>query len=108
MDLGLKVWLKNDKNKFFGSGPKNLLLKIEESGSLRKGAAKLNMSYSKAWNMVSNIEKNLDFKVLDKTIGGVEGGGSSLTDEAKEFIKKYHEFEREVEESIKKIYKKHF
>jgi molybdate transport repressor ModE-like protein len=108
MELGWKVWLKNDENKIFGTGPKILLLKIEECGSLRKAATSMNMSYSKAWNIISNLEKSLGFKILHKYVGGVGGGGSTLTYEARELIKKYDEFEREVEENIKKIYKKYF
>lgn len=108
MELGWKVWLKSDEKKIFGRGPRNLLIKVEEFGSLRKAAASMNMSYSKAWNIISNLEKNLEFEILNKYVGGIDGGGSTLTDEARELIKKYDEFERDVEENVKKIYGKYF
>lgn len=108
MELGWKVWLKNDEKKIFGKGPRNLLIKVEKFGSLRKAAVSMNMSYSKAWNIISNLEKNLGFEILDKYVGGIDGGGSTLTDEARELIKKYDEFERDIEENIEKIYRKYF
>lgn len=108
MNIGWKIWLSKDKNKIFGKGPKELLLRTEKMGSLRKAASSMNMSYSKAWNLISNLEKSLDVKILDKTIGGVDGGSSKLTEEGKELIAKYELLENRVEEAITSIYKEIF
>ena len=108
MNIGWRIWLKKDEVKIFGKGPKELLKEQNRMGSLRKAAMSMNMSYSKAWNLISNLEKSLGFKVLDKTIGGVDGGSSTLTQEGKELIRKYNELEKRVEEAILKTLKKHF
>lgn len=105
MDIRWKLWLTKDESKVFGKGPKELLLRTEKMGSLRKAAISMNMSYSKAWNLISNLEKSLGYKILDKTIGGVDGGSSNLTEEGKTLIAKYEELERRVEEAILSIYK---
>jgi len=108
MDIGWKIWLKKDEVKIFGKGPKELLERTEQMGSLRRAAVSMNMSYSKAWNLITNLEKSLGIKVLDKTIGGVDGGSSTLTQEGKELIRKYNELEKRVEEAILKAYKEIF
>lgn len=103
MDIGYKIWLKKDGEKLFGRGPRELLVKVDQLGSLNKAASSMNMSYSKAWNLVSNLEKALGFKVLDKKIGGIDGGSSSLTEEGRKLIEKYDRLEKEIEEAISKI-----
>ncbi|WP_352418065.1 LysR family transcriptional regulator [Proteiniborus sp.] len=108
MNIGWRIWLKKGELKIFGKGPKELLQRTEKMGSLRKAAMSMNMSYSKAWNLISNLEKALDIKILDKTIGGIDGGSSTLTQEGKALIDKYDELEKRIEEAILKIYKEVF
>lgn len=108
MNVGWKIFLKEKDVKIFGKGPKTLLLKIDELGSLRKAASSMNLSYTKAWNMILNLEKGLGIKVIEKQIGGKDGGGSTLTEEARVLIEKFEEFEIEVQASITKLFNKKF
>ncbi len=108
MDIGWKIWLTKDNTKVFGKGPMELLQRTEKMGSLRKAAISMNMSYSKAWGLISNLEKSLGFKILDKTIGGIDGGSSTLTQEGKVLIDKYEDLEKKVEEAILKIFEDTF
>lgn len=108
MNVGWKIFLKENDVKVFGKGPKTLLLKIDELGSLRKASGSMNLSYTKAWNMILNLEKGLGIKVIEKQIGGKDGGGSTLTEEARVLIQKFEEFEIEVEESIIELFNKKF
>ena len=108
MNVGWKIFLKEDDIKIFGKGPKTLLLKIDELGSLRKAASAMKLSYTKAWTMILNLEKGLGIKVLEKQIGGKNGGGSTLTEEARTLIKKFDEFEVEVGNTIIELFNKKF
>ena len=67
------------ENKAFGPGAASLLEGIERFGSLRKSAADMSMSYSKAWTMIKNCERELEISLLNKKIGGKNGGGAELT-----------------------------
>lgn len=90
MDAITKVILVDDNGeKFFGEGPYRLLVGIEETGSLRKSAAQMGMAYSKALKLIQHAEQVLSFPLTDRTTGGVCGGGSRLTEQGKEWIKKY-------------------
>ena len=107
MKVGYKVWIDND-GKAFGEGPYQVLKRIEETGSLHKAAIELNMSYRKAWLMIQSIEKRLGFPLLERKVGGVSGGGSSITPEGKKFLKSYEGFRQDVKTVLEKTFKKHF
>ena len=110
MEIEFRIWLTDEKkkNRIFGEGPKRLLINVEKYGSLRQAAASMNMSYSKAWGVISKIEEQLKIKLLEKQIGGAKGGGSTLTPAAKDLLKRYCQMEKEVEDNILNVQKKIF
>jgi molybdate transport system regulatory protein len=107
MKIGYKVWLDCD-GKAFGEGPDKLLQKVEATGSLHRAAADMKMSYRKAWLMLRAMERRLGFTLLERKVGGVSGGGSRLTPEARDFMKRYEAFRQEVEGALREIYGRHF
>jgi molybdate transport system regulatory protein len=109
MNFNYKVWIVNENNeKFFGTGPVMLLKKTSELGSLNRAAKELVMSYSKAFSIIKNAENELSVKLLIGHSGGLYGGGSSITEDAVELIKKYDEFNYRCGEAIKEIYNEIF
>lgn len=86
------ILLDENGEKFFGEGPVRLLHAVEESGSLRAAAISMGMAYTKALKILSNAEQALGFSLTLRTIGGRSGGGSSITPEGKEFLKRYEAY----------------
>ena len=84
------------KEKAFGPGIAALLEGVETHGSLRKSAALMNMSYSKAWTVLHGCEAQLGFALLNSRIGGRCGGGAELTEEGKRLLENYRAFEKEA------------
>ncbi len=107
LKVACKIWLDHG-GKAFGEGPYELLMRVKKTNSLHEAAHQMGMSYSKAWKLIQMMEKRLGFVLLDKKIGGLSGGGSRVTPEAQEFMKRYEEFEKEAREAVEKVYKKHF
>ena len=107
MKIMYKVWLDCD-GKAFGEGPDRLLERVDACGSLHKAAAEMKMSYRKAWLMLRAMERRLGFPLLVRKVGGVSGGGSQLTPEARDLMKRYDAFRRDVEGALQEIYTKHF
>ncbi len=103
-----KLWLEKDGEKVFGDGPCDILQRIERTGSLRMAAAEINMSYSQAWKLINKLEKKLGFKLLEKKTGGKEGGGSTLTEQAKQLTMRYTFFRREINSAIESLHLKSF
>lgn len=106
-ELRYKIWLETT-GKVFGQGPCEILLRIKRLGSLRAAAAEMGMSYSHAWKLIKGVEKRLGYKLLDSQVGGVSGGGASLTPEAEELLRRYQLFMREAEELLEELFQKHF
>jgi len=108
VEYGFKIWLTKNHKKVFGEGPLELLRKVEELGSLRQAAISMDMSYSKAWKIIKNIETELNIPVLERHIGGKHGGGSTITEEARDLISKYERFKVNLEEIIDREVKRYF
>ena len=107
MKIIFKVCLDNN-GEVFGKGPYELLKGGNETNSLHQAANQLGMSYSKAWRLIQIVEKRLGFAFLDKKVGGLSGGGSRVTPEGKEFLRRYERFESDAKKVIEKTYQKHF
>jgi molybdate transport system regulatory protein len=83
------LWLEGNGTRFFGPGPVELLQRIEETGSINQAAKAMGMSYKKAWEMVSRLNEIVGSPLVITATGGEKGGGSSLSEEAKQLIEYY-------------------
>jgi len=99
MKLDCKIYIQDeDGNKIFGRGPCELLRRTEECGSLNAAAKDMGMAYSKAFRIVRDAEKALGFQLLSRTTGGKNGGGSHLTENGRECIRRYEILEKRIKD----------
>lgn len=108
LKLRYKIWIEKEGEKVFGDGPLDILHRVERTGSLRQAAEEINMSYSQAWNLMKDLEKRLGFNLLKRKVGGEKGGGSEITEEARELMIKFKLFREKAEQSLRFLYKKIF
>ena len=108
MKLNYKIWIEKEGEKVFGDGPLDILHRVERTGSLRQAAEEINMSYSQAWNLIKDLEERLEFKLLERKIGGKNGGGSQLTEQARDLMMKFEIFRGKAQESLNLLYKEIF
>lgn len=72
-----------------------LLILIDNMGSILAASKELNISYSRAWELISRIERVLGVRVIESRRGGRRGGGTKLTEEGRKLITKYlHEYKK--------------
>lgn len=83
------LWVEGNGTRFFGPGPVELLRLIEETGSINQAAKKMGMSYKKAWEIVNRLNEIVGSQMVITATGGEKGGGSSLSDEARQLIEWY-------------------
>lgn len=107
LHYGVSLKLYFDE-KAFGPGLSDLLLGVEKFGSLQKAAQSMNMAYSKAWKMLKSAEASWGFALTERETGGKDGGGSTLTPQAKELIQTYEQFYGEAIQELDRLFARHF
>lgn len=96
------------EDKLFGPGVAQLLEGVEELGSLRRSAARMEMSYNKAWSVVHGCEEALGFALLERRIGGAGGGGAVLTESGKTLLVRYRAFSKKAHELLDQMAEEYF
>ena len=95
MDVAGSVWLHKAERRFLGEDRINLLEKIDECGSITKGAKAAGISYKTAWDTVNLMNNLSDRPLVERMTGGKGGGGAFLTPEGKEVIRRFRIIEKE-------------
>ena len=98
------LFLNDDGEKFFGEGPYRLLRGVVETGSLRASAMRMGMAYTKALKLMKNAENALGFPLTMRTTGGKNGGGSRLTPEGEEWLKRYEAYTDACVQANRRLY----
>ena len=88
-NISYRFWITQGDEPFLGKGRVELLLKIEELGSLKKASEALKMSYRKAYYSISHINKFSEKPVVIIKRGGKNGGSSELTPHGIELIERF-------------------
>lgn len=97
------------KEKTFFDPTMLLLLElIKETESLSAACSLMGISYSKGWNMVGGMEKQLGRKIVSRHSGGKQGGKSVLLAEGMELIENYKKLLKESRCAIEEIFMKYF
>ena len=97
-----KIWLEIEGETVFGSGRRALLDEIERQGSINKAAKAINISFRKALSYIQSMESRLGKTLVIRQAGGRNGGGASLTDDARNLLGKYRKLESGVNEMLDK------
>jgi molybdate transport repressor ModE-like protein len=106
--LAQRIWLDDRGTPVFGRGIRELLIRVESTGSLRRAAADMDMSYSKAWNIVRRAEAHLGFALLERRTGGARGGGSAVSDEGKWLVGSFGALLDEADKVLDELCARHF
>jgi molybdate transport system regulatory protein len=80
-----------------GPGKIALLEAIGSTGSITAAAKSLHMSYRRAWLLLDELNRSLEHPAVESAKGGLQGGGSSLTDAGRQLITLYRRIEKRAE-----------
>lgn len=107
MHFSTMVRLHNSDSKDsigFGRGIVQLLLGVQEYGSLNRATKAMGMAYSKAWRILNETEAEFGVQLLDR-----DGAhGSSLTSECEELLKVYSEMLEASNKAVKEVFEKYY
>ena len=103
--LKTKLYLADDGgNSFMGIGVLWLLQYVDSFGSIRKAAAHMNLSYVKAQRMLTELEKHMNFKVVNRKKGGDRREGATLTPQGRRFVEAYDRFQAKVKQQAEPLF----
>lgn len=88
-----RVRIYRDDSIAIGPGKVQLLETIAETGSISAAARQLDMSYRRAWQLVSEMNATLIEPVVTTSKGGSHGGGAGLSPTGVQVIKHYRAME---------------
>jgi molybdate transport system regulatory protein len=80
----------------FGPGKAALLEQIAAEGSISKAAKAMDMSYSRAWQLVDSMNKHFRKPLVEPKTGGRKGGGAALTRAGEEVLSVYRKMEQRL------------
>lgn len=77
-----------------GPGKVRLLELVDETGSIRKAAGRMKMSYRRAWLLLKALGGSFGEALVETATGGKAGGGARLTPAGHLVVKQYRSLEK--------------
>ncbi len=99
-DVSFRLWFYTGDDKFLGKGRVELLERIDRTGSISAAAKEMKMSYRQAWQMVEEMNERSSHHLVEKQLGGKNGGGTFVTETGHRAIAVFHEMEEKVRKFI--------
>lgn len=95
----LTIRIDLGENAAFGPGKARLLELIGDTGSIRKAAIAMEMSYRRAWLLLQETEALMNTPVIAARAGGKMGGGTVLTPSGRALVECYRAIEARAGEA---------
>ena len=89
----LRLRIDFDDDRALGPGKVRLLELVAQTGSISAAGRAMDMSYRRAWVLVSALNRTFRPPVVATRGGGTGGGGASLTPFGEELVRRYREME---------------
>lgn len=103
----LNIRLEKEK-PFFDEKIFTLLTLINETGSVREASSRMHISYTTCWNIIKNLESQLQNPLVYRIQGGRTGSHSQLTDYGKMLIERYSLFSDKLHRYSEEIFDEFF
>ena len=89
----LSIRVQFDNGSALGPGKVQLMEQVAETGSIRKAATRMGMSYRKAWLLLNDLKTAFGTPVVTTVTGGRTGGGAILTPFGRSLVTEYRDLE---------------
>ena len=98
----LKTVLRIDfpNRERIGRGKMQLLEHIKSTGSISAAGRAMDMSYRRAWLLVSAMNIMFLHPVVDSQRGGKQGGGAVVTEFGEELLSRFRSMEAKLEKAV--------
>ena len=110
LEIRSKIWIerRGRGDVVLSEWRVELLEAIDAHGSLSRAAEALNVPYRTAWERIKATEGEIGFRLLDSESGGLEGGGSSLTPQARDLCRRFRRVSGGIQEVVSRRFAAEF
>jgi len=108
MQLRANVWIEKDGQVVLSRWRVALLQAIDETGSISAAAERLGIPYRRAWDKIHECEERLGVKLIDTQTGGSGGGGTRLTPEGADYVRRFQQFNKGLDEVVRSRFREAF
>ena len=98
----------NREMPFFDSKIAMLLTLVDETHSVRAAGQRMQLSYSSCWNSIRTLESQLNYPLIQRSQGGSGGSASVLTDQGRQLLERYFQFEKAMKDQANALYDQYF
>ena len=95
--LKIQARVMLDEEIAFGPGKADLLDAIAATGSISSAGKQLGMSYRRTWLLVDSMNGCFQKPLVETTTGGIQGGGTRLTDDGIDVLKRYRQLQADIQ-----------
>ncbi len=107
-EVQAKIWIERGGKVVLSDWRAELLQAIEETGSLSSAASRMDVPYRTAWYKLKQIEDQLGVRLVSAHSGGSDGGGSALTPEGQEILRKFRRIYRDIDALVRRRFEREF
>jgi len=93
---------------FFGPGVMMILEALETHGAMKDACRQTGISYSKAWRILNEVERQLGYPVVSRQHGGSSGGGCMVTPAGQKIMSSYRESEKRIKAYADQVFEELF
>ena len=110
LEIRSKIWIERGSggNVVLSEWRVELLEAIDAHGSLSRAAEALDIPYRTAWERVKVTEGEIGFRLLESESGGLEGGGSRLTPQARDLCRRFRRVSGGIQEVVSRRFAAEF
>ena len=98
-----RLWLEKDGELYIGGGRVALLENIDKFGSIAAAARSMGLGYRNAWLWVEAMNRLAPVPLVQKSIGGADGGHTILTEEGRKVIAEYKRLNARFQRVLKEV-----
>jgi molybdate transport system regulatory protein len=110
LEIRSKIWIERGSggNVVLSEWRVELLEAIDAHGSLSRAAEALDIPYRTAWERVKATEGEIGFRLLESESGGLDGGGSRLTPQARDLCRRFRRVSGGIQEVVSRRFATEF
>lgn len=89
---------------FFTQTSWRLLSLIDSTGSVADACQRINISYSKGWQLIRTMEEEMEEVLIERIQGGPSGGSSHLTNAGRTLVERFERLTNEARQAVDHVF----